>query len=76
MASFTFDQFRVVLKKLGFERIRSKKHETWRKILPNKTILRVRISHKHHQTIPKWLYFEMLRQTGVDEEQFSRILKN
>ena len=75
MASFTFDQFRVVLTKLGFEKIRSKKHETWRKVLPNKSILRVRISHKHHRDIPKWLFFEMLRQAGIDEEQFLRILK-
>jgi predicted RNA binding protein YcfA (HicA-like mRNA interferase family) len=74
MASFTFDQFREVLRKNGFEKIRSKKHETWRKILPNGTILRVRISHKHQRDIPKWLFYEMLRQAGLDEEQFAKIL--
>ena len=46
MASYTYDQFREVLKKLNFENIRSEKHETWRKILPNGVILRVRISHR------------------------------
>jgi hypothetical protein len=75
MASFTFDQFRTVLTKLGFEKIRSKKHETWRKILPNQAILRVRISHKHREDIPKWLFYEMLRQAGMDEDEFLKLLK-
>ena len=75
MASFTFDQFRTVLTRLGFEKIRSKKHETWRKVLFNQAILRVRIRHKHHRDIPKWLFFEMLRQTGIDEDEFLRVLK-
>jgi hypothetical protein len=75
MASFTFDHFREVLAIIGFEKIRSKKHETWRKVLPNSVILRVRISHKHQRDIPKWLFYEMLRQAGLDEEQFVKILK-
>ncbi len=74
MASFTFNQFREVLEKIGFEKIRSKKHETWRKILPNGAILRIRISHKHQRDIPKWLFYEMLRQAGLDEEHFTKIL--
>ncbi|MCF6158711.1 MAG: hypothetical protein E3K32_09100 [wastewater metagenome] len=52
MASYTYDQFRTVLKRLNFEYIRSGKHETWHKTLPNGTILRVRISHKHGKDIP------------------------
>ncbi len=74
MASYTYDQFRFVLKKLDFEKVRSKKHETWRKILPNGTILRVRISHKHGRAIPQWLFHEMLRQAGIDKERFIEIL--
>ncbi|MDI6751520.1 MAG: hypothetical protein QME07_01490 [bacterium] len=74
MAVYTFDQFRTVLNKLGFEKIRSRKHETWRKILSSGTILRVRIKHKHSQTISKWLFYEMLRQTGIDETAFKEIL--
>ncbi|HQU32186.1 MAG: type II toxin-antitoxin system HicA family toxin [Planctomycetia bacterium] len=74
MASFTYDQFRTVLKRLEFAKVRSKKHETWRKILPNGTILRVRISHKHGDTIPTWLFHEMLRQAGIDKDEFKRIL--
>lgn len=61
MASYAYNQFREVLKKLNFERIRSEKHETWRKVLPNGTILRVRISHKHGRDIPNWLFHEMLK---------------
>ncbi|MBI3599586.1 MAG: type II toxin-antitoxin system HicA family toxin [Nitrospirae bacterium] len=74
MASYTFDEFRIVLRKLGFEKIRSKKHETWRKVLPAGSILRVRISHKHGKDIPKWLYYEMLRQSGIDEKRFRETL--
>lgn len=74
MASYTYDQFRTVLKKLNFEKVRSEKHETWRKVLPNGVILRVRISHKHGKDIPKWLFHEMLRQAGIDQDEFIRIL--
>ena len=74
MASYTYDQFRTVLKKLDFEKIRSRKHETWRKVLPNGAILRVRISHKHGKDIPQWLFHEMLRQAGIDKDEFIRIL--
>jgi len=75
MAIYTFNDFRKVLNRLGFEKLRSQKHETWRKILPNGSILRVRISHQHKKDIPKWLFHEMLRQAGIDEEQFKEILK-
>lgn len=74
MASYTYDHFRSVLKKLDFEKVRSKKHETWRKILPNGTILRVRISHKQGRDIPQWLFHEMLRQAGIDKDTFIKIL--
>lgn len=67
---YTFRQFRKVLRRLGFSRIRSRKHETWRKVLPGGTILQVRISHRHKRDIPKWLFYEMLRQAGIDEETF------
>lgn len=74
MATYTFDQFRKVLERIGFEKVRSKKHETWRKIVSNGSILRVRIRHKHSQTIPKWLFYEMLRQAGIDEDKFRQML--
>lgn len=74
MAVYTFDQFRKVLSRLGFERVRSKKHETWRKVLENGVVLRVRISHRHGRDIPRWLFYEMLRQAGTDEEGFRRLL--
>lgn len=74
MAAFTYDQFRTVLKKLNFHKIRSRKHETWRKIIPNGAILRVRISHKHKKDIPNWLFNEMLRQAGIDKAKFKELL--
>ena len=76
MASFTYDDFRTVLKQAGFERLRSEKHETWRKILPSGSILRVRISHQHKRDIPKWLFHEMLRQAGLTADEFKTLLRN
>jgi len=75
MASYSYDQFRTALRGLGFEEIRSRKHETWRKILPNGVILRVRISHKHGRDIPRWLFHEMLRQAGLNEEEFKKLIR-
>lgn len=74
MASYTYDQFRAVLKRLSFEKVRSQKHETWRKVLPNGSVLRVRISHQHGVDIPKWLFHEMLRQAGIDKAEFIKLL--
>ncbi|OQW32518.1 MAG: hypothetical protein A4E20_13720 [Nitrospira sp. SG-bin2] len=71
MASFTYNDFRVVLRRAGFEHLRSEKHETWRKFLPNGSILRVRISHQHKRDILKWLVHEMLRQARLILGEFS-----
>ncbi len=76
MASFTYDDFRAVLKRADFKKQRSEKHETWRKILPNGAILQVRISHLHKRDIPKWLFHEMLRQAGLTLDEFKALLKN
>jgi hypothetical protein len=75
MASYTYDDFRTVLRRAGFEKPRSEKHETWRKILPNGVILRVRISHLHKRDIPRWLFHEMLRQAGLTTDEFRTLLK-
>lgn len=39
-----------------------------------RTILRVRISHQHGRDIPRWLFYEMLRQAGLDEASFRKLL--
>lgn len=74
MGSYTFDEFRRVLGKLGFKKVRARKHETWRKVLADGTTLRVRISHKHGKDIPTWLFHEMLRQAGIEETGFRKLL--
>ncbi len=71
----TYDDFRRVLKEINFRLVRSKKHETWQKILPDGTILQVRLSHKHGEDIPKALFYKMLKQAQVTEEDFKRLLK-
>jgi len=48
----TYDEFRAVLKRLDFKLVRSKKHETWQKILSDGIILQVRLSHQHGKDIP------------------------
>ncbi|MFH1962378.1 MAG: type II toxin-antitoxin system HicA family toxin [bacterium] len=74
MAIYTYDQMRKVLKGLGFEKIREKKHETWEKILKNKVVLQVRLSHKGKRDIPKSIFYEMLRQAGINEVAFKEVL--
>lgn len=74
MAIYTYDQMRYVLKKLMFQKIRDKKHETWEKILENGVILQVRLSHKRKRDIPKGIFYEMLKQAGIDEESFKEYL--
>jgi len=33
-----------------------------------------RISHRHGKDIPRWLFYEMLRQAGINEERFGELL--
>jgi len=39
MSTATYGEFRVVLRRTGLQRVRSKKHETWEKTLPTGEIL-------------------------------------
>jgi len=76
MAIFTYNDFRKVIRQLGFEMVRSRKHETWEKRLPDGRSLRVSISHKHSRDIPRPLFRRMLKQAGVESERvFISILK-
>ena len=67
-----YNDFRTVLKRLDFKLVRSKKHETWQKILPDGTILQVRLSHQHGKDIPKALFYKMLKQAWITEEDYKR----
>jgi hypothetical protein len=55
---------------LQFKPKRSRKHETWEKVLKDGTVLQVRLSHKGKRDIPPGTFYEMLRQAGLDEESF------
>ncbi len=70
----TYDEFRMVLKRINFTHVRSKNHETWQKILPDGAILQVRLSHKHGKDIPKALFHKMLKQAQLTEEDFKKLL--
>jgi len=52
-----------------------KKHEIWRKILPDGTILVVRVSHQDGRDIDASLLHRMLRQAGLTKDEFDRLLK-
>jgi predicted RNA binding protein YcfA (HicA-like mRNA interferase family) len=73
MAVYSYDDMRYVLRKVGFKIVRSRKHETWERVLENGTILQVRISHKGKRDIPRGTFHEMLRQAGIDEKTFREI---
>ena len=62
---------------MGFQLARKAKHETWIKKTENENSRIVRISHQKGKDIPKPLFKEMLRQTGIkDESDFQKILRN
>ncbi|PWB79651.1 MAG: hypothetical protein C3F08_06250 [Candidatus Methylomirabilota bacterium] len=72
----TYADFRSVLQKAGFPLARSKKHETWQKVLTDGTILQVRVSHQHGRDIPTALFYRMLRQANLTDAEFTRLSKS
>jgi len=74
MATYSYEQVRSVLRRLGFRIIRSRKHETWESMTPDDAILQVRLSHKGHRDIPPGTFSEILRQAGIDRETFRVVL--
>lgn len=75
MGTYTYDDMRSVLSRLGFARVRARRHETWERVLQNGSILQVRLSHKGKRDIPKGTFYEMLRQAGIDERAFREKLR-
>jgi predicted RNA binding protein YcfA (HicA-like mRNA interferase family) len=74
MPVYTYENFRDVLQKMGFQLVRARKHETW--VKKDKPLKIVRIRHKKKKDIPRSLFHEMLRQSEIEsEEEFRRILK-
>ena len=75
MAIYSYNDFRKVLRKLGFQRIRSKKHEIWYRHTDTDDF-KVVVSHKRGEDMPRWLFHKMLKQAGIkSEEEFVRILR-
>ena len=72
----TYRDFRKILNKLDFDLARSTKHETWEKICDDGNILRTSLSHQHGKYIPRPLFYRMLKQCGLTEEEFNKLLKN
>ena len=74
MAAYTYDQFRKVLKELGFSQVRSRKHETWLLLDPTRPYRKATLKHQKGKTIPVDLFKNMLTQAGSTQEAFARIL--
>jgi len=74
--TFTYNDFRDVLKKSGFLMVRSKKHETWQKELLDGSIFQVRVSHQAGRDIPTALFHRMLRQANLTQKEFTDILNS
>ncbi len=75
MGTYSYNQLRKALRKSGFTEVRSRKHETWEKVLESGEILQVRLSHKGHRDIPKGTFYEILRQMGITEFELKELLK-
>ncbi len=72
----TYREFREVLRKAGFQLVRSRKHEMWRRIEPDGTERNVPVSHQHGKDVPNWLLAKMLREAGLSREEFERLRKD
>jgi predicted RNA binding protein YcfA (HicA-like mRNA interferase family) len=72
----TYREFRQVLRKAGFQLVRSKKHELWQRVDPDGTIRNVLVKHQRGRDIPKGLLSEMLRQAGLSQDEFERLRKD
>lgn len=75
MAVYKYRDFRKVLRRRGFRLARSGKHETWILEEKGQQVAVVRVSHQHGKDIPPPLFAEMLRQAGITEAEFIRLLK-
>jgi hypothetical protein len=65
MAVYTYRQVRGVLRKLGFRRVRIRKHETWEKILDDGSVLQVRLSHKGGRDVRRGLLRRFCARWGL-----------
>lgn len=75
MPTTTYREFRLVLERVGFQLVRSRKHETWEKVLPTGEILQVRLSHQMGRDIPTPLFHTMLRQARLSQAEFFALLR-
>ena len=55
--------------------VRSRKHETWERVLPTGEILQVRLRHQMGRDIPTPLFHTMLRQARLNQAEFFALLR-
>ncbi len=75
MAAYTYDQFRKVIKRLGFFKARSRKHETWLLLDATRPYRKVTVKHQQGKTIPEGLFRNMLAQAGLTQDEFDQVLR-
>lgn len=74
MPTYTYRQVRSVLRRLGFELTRRRKHETGERVLEDGTVLQVRLSHKGGRDVPPGTFCEILRQMGISQTTFEHLV--
>ena len=72
--AYKYREFRRVLKRRGFRLARSGKHETWLLEENEQQVALVRVSHQQGKDIPRPLFRAMLRQAGLTEKEFRKLL--
>lgn len=71
----TWKDYRKVIKRNGFQRERSKKHETWIQYDSEGRVLRqTRASHGNKEIRDKSFFRALLKQVGKTEQHFFDVL--
>jgi hypothetical protein len=68
MASYTYDQFREVL--------RSKKHETWEKVTKMEEFSMLGLVTRVKRISPNGFFKKMLDQAGLTEDEFEELMNS
>jgi len=70
-----YGDVRRLLRRLGFEHVRTGKHEVWRRRDDDGQMLRVLLSKQRGKAVPKGLLHQIARQAGVTAKVFFSLLR-
>lgn len=71
-----WNDYRKVIERNGFERVRSGKHETWVQYDDDRRVLnQTRASHGNDEIANRSFFKDLLKQCGKTEQHFNDVLK-